>query len=172
MRKGILLIVSFIFILGCSNDNKNLEVKSILVDLLKNTYSEQHWFVPTRTALEGLTADQSNWKDSTDNHSIGELVSHLVFWNEINVRAFKGEDMTHFEVDNETTFLINNETEWQNLARKLDSIQTEWEPLILNATDEQLTEWSKEIANMQAHNAYHIGQIVYIRKRNGWWPKK
>lgn len=157
MRKGILLIVSFIFILGCSSDNKNLEVKSILVDLLKNTYSEQHWFVPTKTALDGLTADQSNWRDSTDNHSIGELVSHLVFWNEINVRAFKGEDMTDFGVDNETTFLINNETEWQNLVRKLDSIQTEWEPLILNATDEQLIKWSKEIANIQAHNAYHIG---------------
>lgn len=149
-----------------------MEVKSILVDLLKNAHSEQHWFVPTMTALDGLTANQSNWRDSTENHSIGELVSHLVFWNEINLRAFNGEDMTGLEVDNETTFKVHTEKEWQSLIRKLDSIQTEWEPLILNATDEQLTEWSKEIANIQAHNAYHIGQIVYIRKRNGWWPKK
>lgn len=79
--------------------------------------------------------------------------------------------MTDFEIDNETTFKIHTEIEWQNLVNKLDSIQTEWEPLVLKATDEELTEWSKEIANIQAHNAYHTGQIIYIRKRNGWWNK-
>ena len=38
-----------------------------------------------------------------------------------------------------------------------------------NATDEQISEWNVEIANMTAHTAYHTGQIMYIRKRNGWW---
>lgn len=172
MKKSTLSILLVTIILGCSSKEKNTEVKSILVDLLKNSHTEQHWFVPTKTALEGLTAQQSNWRDSTENHSIGELVSHLVFWNEINLRAFKGEDMTDFEVDNETTFKMYSEREWLSLVNKLDSIQIEWEPLILKATDKQLTEWSKEIANIQAHNAYHTGQIIYIRKQNGWWHEK
>jgi len=172
MKRSILSIVLVIIILGCSTKKKNTEVKSVLVDLLKKSHTEQHWYVPTKTALHGLTAEQSNWRDSSANHFIGELVSHLVFWNEINLRAFKSEDMTDFEVDNETTFKMYNENEWQSLVNKLDSIQTEWEPILLNAPDEQLRGWSKEIANIQAHNAYHIGQIVYIRKRNGWWGKQ
>ena len=172
MKKSILLLIVITIILGCSLKNENTGVKSVLVDLMKKSHTEQHWYVPTKIALEGLTVEQSNWKDSTENHSIGELVSHLVFWNEINLRAFKGEDITDFEVDNETTFIMHSEKEWQSLVNKLDNIQTEWEPLVLKATDEQLTEWSKEIANIQAHNAYHTGQIIYIRKRNGWWNKK
>lgn len=172
MKKFALSIVCVTIISGCSNEKNNTEVKSILLDLLKNSHTEQHWFVPTNTALDGLTAEQSNWRDSTDNHSIGELVSHLVFWNEINLRAFKGEDMADFEVDNETTFKMYTENEWQSLVHKLDSIQTAWEPMILNATDEQVTEWGKEIANIQAHNAYHTGQIIYIRKQKGWWNKR
>ena len=172
MKKRILSIIVISIILGCSHKKENTEVKSLLVDLMKKSHTEQHWFVPTKTALEGLAVEQSNWRDSTENHSIGELVSHLVFWNEINLRAFNGEDMTDFEVDNKTTFKMYTENEWVSLVNKLDSIQTDWESIIVDATDEQLTEWSKEIANIQAHNAYHAGQIIYIRKRNGWWNKK
>ncbi len=172
IKRTTLAIALFTIISGCSDEENNREVKSILIDLLKNSHSEQHWFVPMKTAIEGLTAEQSNWRDGTENHSIGELVSHLVFWNEINLRALKGEDMTDFEVDNETTFKMYTENEWQSLVHKLDSVQTAWEPIILNATDEQVTQWSQEIANIQAHNAYHTGQIIYIRKQNGWWTKK
>ncbi len=62
-----------------------------------------------------------------------------------------------------------NKKEWKIAARKLDSIQTEWEELIEKSTNEQINEWSKDIANMASHNAYHTGQIIYIRKHNGWW---
>ena len=142
------------------------------MEQLKNTHSEQNWFVPTKIAIQGLSAEQSNWKDSTENHSIAELVSHLSFWSGMNLRAFKGEDMSDFDVDNNTTFKKYTDQEWRELVIKLDSIQTEWERLTENATDEQLTEWNSEILNMTAHNAYHTGQIIYIRKRNGWWDKK
>ena len=90
----------------------------------------------------------------------------------MNLKAFKGEDMSDFKVNNETTFKKYTDVEWKNLKLKLDSIQTEWERVTENATDEQLTEWSTEIVNMAAHNAYHTGQIIYIRKQHGWWGKK
>ncbi|MEM0991746.1 MAG: DinB family protein [Bacteroidota bacterium] len=169
MRKNILSFFGFAVILGCMPNQESKEVKSILLDLMERSHTEQHWYVPTKTALEGLTAEQSTWNNSTENHSIKELVSHLVYWNEITLRAFKGEDMTDFEVDNETTFIMYAEYDWIGIVNKLDSIQTEWEAVIMEAPDERLKEWSKEIANIQAHNAYHTGQIIYIRKRNGWW---
>ena len=157
-------------VLGCSKNEKPVtQVKSLLVQQLKNTHTNMEWFVPTKTALDGLTLEQSNWKDSTENHSIGELVSHLIFWNEMNLRDFKGERVPEFKEENKETFRKNKGKDWYQSVKRLDSIQTEWEQLIESANEKQIEAWSAEIANMASHTAYHTGQIMYIRKRNGWW---
>ncbi len=173
MNRILILFCLLLIVLSCSEKSSDpSKVKSLLMTQLKNTHSNQEWFVPMKTAVEGLTFEQSNWKDSTENHSIAELVSHIVFWNEMNLKAFQGEDMSNFEIDNDTTFKKFNDKEWKSTLKKLDSVQTEWEQLTEKATAEQIDQWSSEIANMTAHNAYHTGQIIYIRKRNGWWNKK
>ncbi len=169
MKRILILVGLGLTILSCSKNRNEPNVKTLLVQQLKNTHSNQEWFVPTKTAIEGITLEQSNWKDSTENHSIGELVSHLIFWNEMNLKVFKGENVPEFNEDNKETFKKNNELDWSIAIKKLDSIQTEWERLIENATDEQIIEWHTEIANMTAHTAYHTGQIIYIRKQKGWW---
>lgn len=148
---------------------KDFELKSILVTQLKNTHTRQSWFVPTQQALDGLTAVQTQWKDTTENHSIAELVSHLVFWNQMNLKVFKGEEVPVFKKENKKTFTTYKNEDWDTLRLKLDSIQTAWEYLTENATEAQLDGWHLEIANMASHTAYHTGQIVYIRKQNGWW---
>tara|TARA_E500000318_G_scaffold104978_1_gene111435 strand:- start:50 stop:562 length:513 start_codon:yes stop_codon:yes gene_type:complete len=165
----IILILGFT-VFGCSKNKNEESLKSLLLEQLRNTHDEQNWFVPTNKALKGLTIEKSIWKDSTNNHSIAELTTHLIFWNEINLRSFKGEDMSNLNVDNEQTFKINNASDWSMILMKLDSIQTEWEKVIGESSLEKLEEWSSEITSMTAHNAYHTGQIIYIRKRNGWWP--
>ncbi len=170
MSRILILTVLGFAILSCAEKVENVSnTKSLLVKQLKNTHANQEWFVPTKTAIEGLTLEQSNWKDSTGNHSIGELVSHLIFWSEMNLRTFKGEKVPEFKDDNKETFKNHNGLEWQNAVDKLDSIQTEWEQLTENAAEEQIEEWNMEIANMALHTAYHTGQIIYIRKTNGWW---
>ena len=80
-------------------------------------------FVPAKMAIEGLSSDQAIWKDSTGNHSIIEIVSHIMFWNERNLRAFKGEAIDEFSNDNEETFLYKNAADWPNAVARLDSVQ-------------------------------------------------
>lgn len=87
----------------------------------------------------------------------------------MNLKSFKGEKVPEFNEDNKETFKKNIGKDWENSVKKLDSIQTEWERLTEKATKEQIAEWNTEIANMASHTAYHPGQIVYIRKQNGWW---
>lgn len=173
MRTIIIIGLGFL-ILSCSARKERPTVKSMLVQQLKNTHSNENWFAPTNIALADLTLEQSNWKDSTDNHSINELVAHLIFWNERVLIAFQGSTLPDFNDNNETTFETLNEGDWQNAVKKLDSIQTVWERVTEKSTKRQLNEWSKSIADICAHNAYHTGQIVYIRKSNGWWgePKR
>ncbi len=169
--KNITLIGLILMLLGCSNITEKPTVKSILLEQLKNTHTEKDWFVPTTIAVEGLTSDQADWKDSTNNLSIRELVSHLIFWNERILIAFNGDTLPAFDDDNEVTFNKPKDKDWAYSLSRLDSIQTAWENAVEKATDEQLTKWSTSIANICTHNSYHTGQIVYIRKTNGWWDE-
>ena len=54
-------------------------VKSVLLEQLKTTHNKKEWFVPVNTAVEGLTPEQAMWKDSSGNHSVGQLVNHFNF---------------------------------------------------------------------------------------------
>ena len=125
MKQIIIFSLLILTTLCCSKSNADqLQIRSLLVQQLKNAHTNQDWFVPTKKAIAGITLEQSNWKDSTDNHSIGELVSHLIFWNERVLKAFNGVDLPDFKEDNKETFSKYKHNDWSNAISKLDSIQT------------------------------------------------
>jgi Ni/Co efflux regulator RcnB len=67
-------------------------LKSILLSQLKTTHNQQDWFVPASKSVVGLTAKQAAWKEGNNtNHSISQLVQHLVFWNRSQLASWKGE---------------------------------------------------------------------------------
>jgi hypothetical protein len=66
-------------------------LKSVLLEQLKTTHNQEDWFVPVKIAIEGLTPEQAAWKDPNENHSIAQLVNHLIFWNQQQLAKFKGK---------------------------------------------------------------------------------
>jgi hypothetical protein len=71
------------------------------------------------------------------------------------------------------TFTAFDKKTWDKTVSKVDSIATEWEKAIEAADEEKLKEWYPTLANINTHNAYHTGQIIYIRKMQNWWdPEK
>lgn len=145
------------------------DVRHLLVAQLKATHTEEDWFVPINVAVKNLTEEQAEWSDGSDNHSIAGLVAHLVFWNERVMKAFKGDSLPDFTQPNEITFDQKRERPWPFMAKKLDSLQSEWIRLVQQAPVDRLEEWDQTILNLCAHMGYHTGQIIYIRKRKGWW---
>lgn len=164
----LLILLLCCGLMSCASQQEN-QAQALLRDQLRNTYTNQNWFVPLHTAIQDLSIEQVNWKDSTDNHSIGELVSHIIFWNERILIAFEGGTVPDFDNDNEKTFIRYSGEAWTQNTSKLDSIQTQWETVISQASEEELLNWGKEVINMCSHIAYHTGQILYIRKQHGWW---
>ena len=162
-------ILSLFLFMSCSVTTDKSSLKSVLLEQLKNTHTTKGWFVPLNIAIEGLTAEQANWSDSTENHSIGELVTHLNFWNERNLIAFQDKPQAEFKGNNKETFTKLDYTGWKKAVSKSDSIQTLIEHFVEQATEAQLEKWSSTIGNISTHNAYHTGQIIYIRKQHGWW---
>jgi len=168
IRLAIILLSACSFF-GCTDQPNTSLAKTILLEEVKNNHTTADWYVPLSTAVAGLTEKQADWKDGIDTHSIRELLSHVVFWNEKILRAFRGDLAIDFNGDNESTFRKLDNLDWGDAASKLDSIQTQWEQAVEQATEQQLEAGGSEIASMLSHMAYHTGQIVYIRKRNGWW---
>lgn len=48
---------------------------------------------------------------------------------------------------------------------------TEWEEEIQNSEEERLKRSCESLTYINLHNAYHIGQIVHIRKDGQFWDK-
>jgi len=148
-------------------------LKSVLLDQLKETHNKESWFVPVNIAISGLTPEQAAWKDTTDNHSIAQLVNHLIFWNRQQLAKFKGEKLLDFDGDNKKTFAGLDKTPWETSVKQIDEVLTAWEKAIEEADDAKLATWYSTIEKISTHNAYHTGQIIYIRKMRGNWdPEK
>ncbi len=168
--KYILTLIAFsTALITNAQTNTTPTLKTILLEQLKTTHNVKDWFVPVDTAIAWLTPAQANWKDSSENHSIAQLTTHLIFWNEHALKKFLALDTSSFNGDNKETFSMVDETSWPATVKKLDSVLTAWENAVQAADDVKLQKWYSTIAHIGTHNAYHTGQILYIRKMKGWW---
>lgn len=144
-------------------------LRSILLHELHTTHSQADWFVPISTAVDGLTAEQATWQPPNGGHSAGQLTNHLLFWNRLNLQRLKGENPGKFTGNNDETFNKFDEKQWADTVKQLDQVMTDLEKLVESAEDQKLSAMATTIANMCTHNAYHVGQIVYVRKLQGSW---
>lgn len=85
--------------------------------------------------------------------------------------------------DNNATFSTGEytEAEWQADVARFDAVMSEWRSLIAAADASKFSEsvptnmslnWADLIADVNAHNAYHGGQILLLRKLQGSWDPK
>jgi uncharacterized damage-inducible protein DinB len=144
-------------------------LKSVLLEQLRTTHNKKDWFVPVSGAIEGLTPTQATWKDEQGNHSIGQLANHLLFWNSQQLAKFKGEAPAAFNGNNDETFNSFDSKMWNATVKNLDSVLTAWEEAVEAADEKKLAQWASVVAHIGAHNAYHTGQIIYIRRLRGTW---
>lgn len=167
---SILFLLQGLLLFGQTSKSPPATLKSILLEELKSTHNKEGWFVPVSIAVQGVTGEQANWKDRSGNHSIIELVNHLTFWDQRYLEKFQGQKTAQFSGDNEQTF--RSQESWEASVRALDKVLTEWEQAVQAADDTKLSKWASTIAHVATHNAYHTGEIVYIRRQQGSWNPK
>ena len=147
-------------------------LRGILLQQLRSTHNQAEWFVPANTAVEGLSAEQASWTDGKGNHSVGQLAVHLIYWNRRNLARFRGEPQEKF-TNNDETFTRFDAKQWTETVRQLDDAMTQWEKAVESADEDKLKAWYSTIGRVATHNAYHIGQIIYVRREQGSWdPEK
>jgi len=167
------LFSCFVFIMiamsSQSQKTDSLSLKQVLLNQLKTTHNKEEWFAPLNVALDGVTYEQAIWKEKGADHNIAELANHLIFWNEKELDKFLNKPEGKFSGDNNETFSAVTKESWPLTVKKADSVLSNWETAIEAADDSKLKAWYEIIGHISTHNAYHTGQIVYIRKVQGSW---
>ena len=170
MRKlAFLLLFAVPFAAAAQTKTPPNTLRGVLLEQLHTTHDKEDWFVPANVAVAGLTAEQAKWSPGKGNHSVGQLTYHLWYWNSRELADFRGEKPAPFDGNNNETFDNFTAAQWDDLVKKLDQVMTDWEKAVETADDQKLAKNASLIAHVGAHNAYHIGQILYVRKLQGVW---
>lgn len=156
-------------------------MKEILERQFSLCFDENGWFVAVRNALEGVTYEQAAWKaDASNDNCIWEMLSHITYYNNAYLQRFKGIEFEYDVENNDQTFTTGEYTEsdWQADVAQFDAVMNEFRELIRAADESKFNEpvptntsrkWWEVIADINAHNAYHGGQILLLRKLQGAW---
>jgi uncharacterized damage-inducible protein DinB len=170
MKRALCFLVLSLSLAAHAQDQEPAPtLKSILLEQLRTTHNQKDWFVPANIAVAGLTPEQASWTDGKGNHSVGQLANHLIFWNQQALAKFKGEPPAKFSGNNDETFNSFDSKKWNATVQQLDEVLTAWAKAVEAADDSKIKTSASTIAHIGAHNAYHIGQIVYVRRQQGAW---
>jgi uncharacterized damage-inducible protein DinB len=156
---------------NAQNDAKKppTDLRGVLLEQLRTTHDTEDWFVPVNIAVDGLTAEQAKWSPGKGNHSVGQLAYHIWYWDNRSLMRFKGEKPPAFDGNNNETFDNFTAEQWDDLVKKLNQVLADWENAVQQADDATLAKNASLVAHIGAHNAYHVGQILYVRKLQGVW---
>lgn len=156
-------------------------LRGTLLAQLRSTHNKAEWFVPVNTAVAGLTPEQARWvpanaagkRDPDANHSVGMLTNHLLFWNARVLHQLRGEKQPAAPSDNEETFNRFDAASWNKTVHDLDAVLSDLERFLEHADEPTVAKNAELFAHISTHNAYHTGQILYVRKLQGSWnPEK
>ncbi|HEY0262066.1 MAG TPA: hypothetical protein VGB95_03510 [Chitinophagales bacterium] len=132
---------------------------------LHATYDKSEWLVSFQQAVKSLTESQAKEKIHDNLPTIFEIVTHFTYWNEWHLRRIQGKRKEETITDNRQTFTENNLASWNELYSKTCSVFEEWLIALETLSEKEIP----LIQNLIIHNAYHIGQIVFIRKLQNSW---
>jgi uncharacterized damage-inducible protein DinB len=139
--------------------------------------------------VEDLSAELAARQVAGFPHSIGQLVFHMNYWMEYELRRIRGEKPRYPEHNSESfppTPTPADAQEWDRLKRRFVVLLGEFTLLArssraeLDRRVETAHEGDAKVAGtleavlwqMVAHNSYHVGQIALIRRALGAWPPR
>src|SRR5215831_10430978 len=133
MRKYLIAVLLGASILAQAQQPKaDPTLKTVLLQELRETHNQKNWFVSEKEAVADLTPEQAAWSDGK-NHSVGQLLQHLNFWNSSNLAAFKGQHPPGPEGnDNSNTFKFDPK-QWDAELKQFDNVMNEWEQTVEKA---------------------------------------
>ena len=139
--------------------------------------------------VEDLSAELAARQVAGFPHTIGQLVFHMNYWMEYELRRIRGERPAYPEHNSESFPAAPapaDVRDWERLKTRLAKYLDEFAALAKSSPQELQREIEsthdsdKKLAGtleavlwqMVAHNSYHLGQIAMVRRALGAWPPR
>jgi len=158
---------------GLEDGWRTVPFKGFLEGLTKD---EADWDETTYRIFEPvtapLTAEEANWRPAPEVRSITEIINHMAYWLEYRVRQVRGEPLEPLRPipkgGEAPAWMPSYPGCIGNLCKQFEALREE-----IAALKEEDLERTVEgsprpivelISNLIAHNAYHMGQILLLRR--------
>jgi uncharacterized damage-inducible protein DinB len=138
--------------------------------------------------VEDISADLAARQVAGFPHSIGQLVFHMNYWMEYELRRIRGQrpDYPEHSAESFPAAAPSDGAEWDRLRTRMAELLREFADLAKSSAAELRREVEsahtadKKVASsveavlwqMVAHNSYHAGQIAMMRRMLGAWPPR
>ena len=140
-------------------------------------------------SVEDLSADLAARQVVGFPHSVGQLVSHMNYWMDYELRRIRGERPAFPEHSSESfppSATPSGPREWDHLRKRFADLLMDFDMLANSSPQEMqrqiesVHEGDTKLAGtleavlwqMVAHNSYHTGQIAMIRQILKAWPPR
>jgi uncharacterized damage-inducible protein DinB len=149
--------------------------KEVISNQLLANANDPSWYLPYSDSVANLSEEEAFWKPNPDSHSIAEIVQHLLYWNETWQLRYKKSHVDAVPpINNNESFLTKENERFFDMKERLLVVLLNWQELLSEVELESdvngfpvPAKWWEILGNVTTHNAYHIGQIIYIRKLQG-----
>lgn len=137
--------------------------------------------------VEDISAEVAAGQVAGFPHSIGQLVFHINYWMEYELRRIRGQRPKYPEHNSESfPAAALGDAEWARLRTRMAELLGEFAALAQSSAEElqreveSVHEADNKVAGtvedvlwqMVAHNSYHVGQIAMMRRMLGVWPPR
>ena len=152
----------------------NTEIHQI-VNQLKDAYEGDPWFGRSVKSLLAEVTENHVFERPNNQHSILELLWHMITWREFTITSLRNENKKspeYFEENDWRELDHDDKDLWEEGLKKLDETQSELIDLLKYQKDDKLNEivvgkkykFKNLLYGIIQHDIYHIGQIAYVNK--------
>jgi len=139
--------------------------------------------------VEDLSAELAARQVNGFPHSIGQLVFHMNYWMDYELRRIRGERPAYPEHSSESfppSPSPSDAHDWDRLRKKFATFLASFTALAKSSSEEMQRQieighdGDTKVAGtleavlwqMVAHNSYHVGQIAMLRRLLDAWPPR
>jgi uncharacterized damage-inducible protein DinB len=139
--------------------------------------------------VEDLSVELAARPIAGSPHSIQQLVFHMNYWMDYELRRIRGQHPAYPEHSSESfppPGAVSDANEWNRLLTQFKRLLAQYDALAKSSPEEMQRQIESSrpedtktagtleavVWQMVAHNSYHLGQIAMLRRMMGAWPPR